>query len=91
MIIETLLNVIISLFSTLLSFVNIPKIPDETINSVHNTLNSIIEKCAPLIDLVIPYNVAKGLLLIVIAIEIAIPVYHFVMWILKKIPMLGIE
>lgn len=91
MIIETLLNVIISLFTTLLSFVNIPKIPDETINSVHNTLNSIIEKGAPLIDLVIPYNVAKGLLLIVIAIEIAIPVYHFVMWILKKIPMLGIE
>lgn len=91
MIIEALLNVIIGLFTSLLSFVNIPKIPEDTINSVNNTLNSIIEYASPLIDLIIPYNIAKGLLIIVIAIEIAIPVYHFVMWILKKIPMLSIK
>ena len=91
MIIETLLNLILGLFTKLLSFVNIPKIPDDTINSVSNTLNSIIEKGAPLIDLVIPYDVAKGLLTIVIAIEIAIPVYHFVLWLIQKIPMLGIK
>ena len=91
MIIETLLNLILGLFTKLLSFVNIPQIPDDTISSVNNTINSIIGYASPLIDLIIPYNVAKGLLLVVISIEIAIPVYHFVMWLLKKIPMLGIK
>ena len=91
MIIEGLLNLIIKLFTGLLSFVNIPQIPENTINNVGNTLNTIIEKGAPLIDLVIPYDVAKGLLLIVIGIEVAIPVYHFAMWLLKKIPMLSIR
>ncbi len=91
MIIEALLNLVIRLFMALLSFVNIPEIPQETISNVQNTLNTIIEKGSALIDLLIPYNVAKGLLLIVIGIEVAIPVYHFVMWLLKKIPMLSIR
>ena len=91
MIIEALLNLIIKLFTGLLSFVNIPQIPESTIENVSNTLNTIIEKAAPLIDLVIPYNVAKSLLIVVVAIEVAIPLYHFVMWVLKKIPMLSIR
>lgn len=91
MIIEALLNLIIKLFTGLLSFVNIPQIPENTISNVGNTLNTIIEKGAPLIDLVIPYDVAKGLLIVVISIEVAIPVYHFVIWLMKKIPMLSIR
>lgn len=91
MIIEALLNLVIRLFMALLSFVNIPEIPQETISNVQNTLNTIIEKGSALIDLLIPYNVAKGLLLIVIGIEVAIPIYHFAMWLLKKIPMLSIR
>lgn len=91
MIVEALLNLVIRLFTALLSFVNIPKIPQETISNVQNTLNTIIEKGSALIDLLIPYNVAKGLLLIVIGIEVAIPIYYFVIWVFKKIPMLSIE
>lgn len=79
------------MFTVLLSFVNIPQIPENTINNVSNTLNTIIEKGAPLIDLVIPYDVAKTLLIVVISIEVAIPLYHFAMWLIKKIPMLSIK
>ena len=91
MIIEGLLNLIIKLFTGLLSFVDIPQLPQNIIDIVGNTLNTIIEKGSPLIDLIIPYDVAKTLLIVVISIEVAIPVYHFTMWLLKKIPMLSIK
>lgn len=91
MIIESLLNLIIKLFIGLLSFIDIPEFPEDVIENIDSTLSTIIDKGSSLIDLVIPYDFAKALLLIVISIEIAIPVYHFVVWVLKKIPMLSIR
>jgi hypothetical protein len=81
----------ITFFTSLLNFINIPQIPTDILNSVNSVIDTIITKGSCLIDLFIPYNIAKTLLLIVIFIEIAIGVYHFVMWVIKKIPLLSIR
>lgn len=91
MIIESIMNALISLFTTLLGWINIPQIPSDLLNSVNSTIDLIITMGEGLLDLVMPYNIAKVLLEIVIAIEVGVKLYHFVMWILKKIPMVGIE
>ena len=91
MIIEALLNMIIGLFEKLLSFINIPQIPADVVNQVDSSLQVFILRASELIDLFLPYNIAKTLLIIVIAIELGVELYHFVMWILRKIPMLGIS
>lgn len=91
MIIEALLNMIIGLFEKLLSFINIPQIPADVVNQVDTTLTDFITRASELIDLFLPYSIAKTLIIIVIAIELGVEVYHFVMWIIKKIPMLGIS
>lgn len=91
MIIETIMNALITLFTTLLSFVNIPQIPANILTAVNDTIDLIIDRSAEMIDLVLPYNIAVVLLGIVIAIELGVHIYHFIMWVLRKIPMVGIE
>lgn len=91
MIIEGLVNLIFNLIMALLSFVNIPDIDEELKTTVYEYIDSIIDYGAPLLDFVLPYNVAKSLLTIVIVIEVAIAVYKLVMWIITKIPMLNIQ
>lgn len=91
MIIETVCNLFLKFFMGILQFINVPQIPADIINQVNNTIDTIIERGSELIDLFIPYNIAKVLLLIVIAIELAIHIYHFIMWVIRKIPALSIS
>lgn len=91
MIIEAICDLFIKFFTGLLRFINIPQIPEDVLLQVNNTIDTIIERGSELIDLVMPYNIAKVLLLIVIGIELAIKVYHFVMWVIRKIPMAGMS
>lgn len=91
MILEAICNLFIKFFTTLLSFVSIPQIPDDVLSSVTSTIDTIIEKGSQLIDLFIPYDIVKVLLLVVIVIEIVIAVYHFIMWVIRKIPMAGMS
>lgn len=91
MIIESICDLFIKFFTGLLKYINIPQIPDDILSNVTSTLDTIIERGSELIDLFIPYDIAKILLLIVIGIEVAIHIYHFVMWVIRKIPMAGMS
>lgn len=91
MIIESICNLFIKFFTGLLKVINIPQIPEDVLLQVNTTIDTIIERGAELLDLFIPFNIAKVLLLIVLAIEAAIEIYHFVMWVIRKIPMAGIS
>lgn len=91
MIIESICNLFIKFFTSLLKFINIPQIPEDVLAQVNSTIDTIIERGAELLDLFIPFNIAKVLLLIVLAIESGIEIYHFVMWVIRKIPMAGIS
>ncbi|HIU35727.1 MAG TPA: hypothetical protein IAC53_03865 [Candidatus Fimenecus excrementigallinarum] len=91
MIIEAICDQFIKVFTTLLSFVSIPQVPEDVLSSVNSTMDEIIERGSQLIDLFIPYDIAKVLLLIVIVIELVVHIYHFIMWVIRKIPMAGMS
>ena len=91
MIVEALFNMIIKLFTTLLSVIHIPDLPEDLKSSITSFVSTIIGYAAPMIDLVLPYNIVKILLPIVITIELAVEIYKLVMWIITKIPMANIQ
>lgn len=91
MIIESICNMFFKFLTSVLSFIHIPQIPEDVLSSVNSTIDTIITRGSELIELFMPYNIAKVLLLIVISIELAVYVYHFVIWLMKKIPMLGMS
>lgn len=91
MIIEGLVNVIFKVLQGLLSFINIPDLSSDLKSSIYGYIDTVIDYGAPMLDFVIPYNVAKVLITIVVTIEVAIMLYKFIMWIITKIPMLNIQ
>lgn len=91
MIISSLLNLVYKIFNVLFSPINIPSFDEESVNAVNDFLSTIFEDSETIIGLFIPWTVVNVLIPIVIAVVVAVPLYHFVMWILKKIPFLGVN
>lgn len=91
MIIEALFNAIFKIFTTFLGVINIPDLPEDMKEQITSFVDTLITSAAPMIDLVMPYNVVKILVPIVIVIELAVEVYKLVMWIITKIPMANIQ
>lgn len=90
MIIKSLLNLLYNVFSALTSSIAIPQLPD----SVAGYLNDFLQYINLGLQILAVYTPLEYLLTlfgIVVAIEVGLAVYHFVMWVLKKIPMLGIS
>ena len=90
MIFENIMNAIFNLFSSLISGINIPPLPD----NVDIIMQDCLEYMQNGIYILNNYmNLSYILVLfsIILVIDVAIHIYHFVMWILKKIPMLGIS
>lgn len=90
MIIEAILNALYNVFNTLTSFINIPDMPTkgtEMITELFGYLKSGAGILANYTDL----GYLLTLFGVIVAVDLGIKIYHFVIWILKKIPMLGIE
>ncbi len=90
MIIEGLLNILYNVFSALTSAIDIPSMPPE----VMEYLNKALEYISVGLQILAVYTPLQYLLTlfgIVVAIEVGLKIYHFVMWVLKKIPMLGVS
>ncbi len=90
MIIKSLLNLLYNVFSALTSAISIPSLPDD----VENYLNYFLDYLNLGLQILANYTPLNYLLTlfgIVVAIEVGLAIYHFVMWVLKKIPMLGIS
>lgn len=89
MIIEGLLTVLKNILSTLLVF-EIPKMPAEVQGYIDNFFG-YLEMGAGILANYTPLDYLLTLFGIILAIDAAILVYHFVMWIIRKIPMLGMS
>lgn len=90
MIIEALMNLILNVFSLLTSPINIPSMPAD----VETYLSNFLEYMEMGLQVLAVYTPLEYLLVlfgIIVAIDVGLAVYHFVMWVLKKIPMLGIS
>lgn len=91
MIIETLLNAIFSIFEKVFSVVNIPGMPDGMSEQVVSFFSDTLNYAGSLISLFVPWSQVKVFFPILIVILSSEEIYKLVMWVLKKIPMLGIS
>lgn len=90
MFIETIFNAFKTLLQTLLGWINIPSAGEEFTNGIAY-FSTMLNTGKDLIDLFIPWSLVKfGLPLLIVVVNFE-KVYNFIMWILRKIPMLGIE
>lgn len=89
MIIELLLNLIKNLLNLLLVF-KIPPLPDNVTGYI-DMLFGYLETGASILANYTPLAYLLTLFGLIVAIDGAILIYHFVMWILKKIPMLSMS
>lgn len=90
MIIKALLDLLYSVFSVLTLPISIPAMPDGIIEFIATSLDYIgvgISIIANYCDI----SFLLTLFGIVIAVDVGILLYKVVMWVLKKIPMLGME
>lgn len=90
MLISLLLDVIYKIISTVLSVINLPDIPDAAVSYL-NSFKELLVEGVHLLGAYIDLSYIKTLLIIFVTIVLAEELYHLVMWIIKKIPMLGIE
>lgn len=89
MIIEGLLTVIKNLLSTLL-IIDIPNLPTEVSNYI-NDMFTYISAGAGILANYTPLSYLLTLFFLILAVDVGIALYHFVMWIIRKIPMLGMS
>ena len=89
MIIEVLLDLVYKLLSTLLTTFDVPPAPEEFLEAIPQYF-SYLESAKSLVALVLPVNLAAFLAvtLVIMSVEHG---YPFIMWVLRKIPFLGIE
>lgn len=90
MIIEGLINLIYSLFATLTSVIKVPPMPEGVMDIIDTAFGYISTG----IQIVSNFTHLQYLLVlfgVIFALDVAIFLYHIILWVLKKIPMLGIE
>lgn len=91
MIVQWFAEMFYKILTSLLNWINLPHLPDDVMYSISDVLNIISNGGFALFYFFVPNNVIKygiPILLIITAFKYG---YFFVMWILKKIPMVGIE
>lgn len=69
---------------------NIPLLPDEVLSYIDEFFDYLVVGAGILANYT-PFTYLMTLLGIVISVDGAIAIYHFVMWVLRKIPALAID
>lgn len=90
MIIELLLSALYNIFKLLTTPIAIPSLPTE-IDTYINDFIVLLGDGFELLGVFFPLSYFGILLGIIIAIDVGINVYYFVLWVLKKIPMANIN
>lgn len=90
MIIELFLELIFKIFSLLTSVINIPQLPS-SVDGYLSGAFQYIDTGIRFLGNFLPLEYFSVLFGIIIAIDVGVAVYHFVMWIIRKIPMAGMS
>ena len=87
MIIEVIFNLIKTLLTTVLGLLpNVPQLPDSFSTSISNVITVIFDNL-DLISIFVRVSTIKILVPLIIVVVNFEHIYHFVMWIVKKIPL----
>ena len=90
MIVEGIINILVKLIKLLFGWINMPTVSQDFYDAF-SVIDKMLDNAQSLVDFFLPWDcVIIGLPLVIAVINFE-HIYNFVMWILKKIPMLGIE
>lgn len=89
MIIEMLLDAFYNIMSTML-ILDIPSMPAEAMEYINTAFEYLVAGAGILANYT-PLTYLMVLFGVLLAVDVGIVLYHFIMWVIKKIPMLGIE
>lgn len=89
MIVELLLTAIYKILDTLL-ILNIPSLP-ANVQGYIDTMFDYLVAGAGILANYTPFGYLLVLFGVLLAVDAGIMIYHFVMWIIRKIPVLGIQ
>lgn len=90
MLIKGLMELIYAIINIITTPFNIPQLPNY-MTGVLDTLYGYVTNALNFISYFCSWDYIKTLLMIIVAIDVAIKLWNFALWVIKKIPMLGIE
>lgn len=90
MIIELLLNVFLTVIKAVFSWISLPDFPPAVTAGIDTFFNFIFDNCSLLGFFVRPSTIMTVVPIVIIALNFE-HIYHFTLWILKKIPALNIH
>lgn len=90
MLLQTVLDIVKSVLFNVLSFINIPGFPEALTGAITSVLDTICSNLG-LLGLVVRWNTVVVAVPLLIAIINMQHIYDGVMWIIRKIPMLGMS
>ncbi len=90
MIVEALLNLVLNLLKLVFGWINLPDMPD-SVMAVIDKLFEALEGAVGLFGIFVDLNMVKILLPVLLIVVNFEHVWKFTMFILRKIPFLGIE
>lgn len=90
MVIELILSCILFLLQACFSFINLPQFPPEVSNTINGVFNFIFSN-AGLLTFFIRIETLRVVIPVLLILLNFEHLYHFTIWILKKIPVLNIH
>lgn len=90
MIIKALLDLLYGVFFLLTAPINIPQLPQQAVSSI-TAITQYLVTGISIIGCYVDIQYLWSLFLLVIAVDVGIGVYKFVMFIIRKIPFFGIK
>ena len=90
MVIESIVNALCSLVLSVTSFINIPDIPEDVLTNLETFKTAIVNGYG-LLSNYLNMPLVIGLLGTIVVIDVVTHAYFFIMWILRKIPVLNIS
>ena len=90
MILESLINLLLSLIKFCFSWLNLPSFPDEFITIINDFLDLIFNNVSLLGFFIRPATLQALIPALIVVINFD-KIYNFVMWIIRKIPFLNID
>ena len=93
MILEGILNALKKVIFALFSWIDLPNMSDygSGFDDAFSLIGDMLESSQGIINLFLPWSIVKFGLPIVIVVMNFEHIYNFIMWVVKKIPMLGIK
>lgn len=90
MIIQMLLDALYNIFNFLTQPISIPPMPEEALSYI-DTFFSYLTMGAGILANYTPLTYLIVLFAVILAADVGILLYHFVMWVIRKIPLAGIS